>query len=255
MTADAHQKSRAESSALTTRPSAEQQGAPTGGSSYGRGGGDSSAPDPGKLFAAEAAYAEGLFRQTVGDVTGAIAALESSLQALPSYAPALLGMGSVEYQRGNRPAAKRHFDTLLELPEDTVDLVEILDRAGNFLIDMDAYADGCEHYRRAVERFPQAACLHQGLGCCAGHLRDFALALTASRAALALEPDDQKLVTDLGWTRYLAGEIDEARETLARAVAMDPADELAANNLRVCNGELDPGLGQAGAPAPRGEGA
>lgn len=59
-------------------------------------------------------------------------------------------------------------------------------------------------------------------------------ALTAAEAALALEPDRQELVNDLGWTLYLAGRLVDAQATLERAVTMDPSNRLAPENLRVC---------------------
>jgi len=68
-------------------------------------------------------------------------------------------------------------------------------------------------------------------------------AIAASRAALALEPDNQKLVNDLGWSLQQAGIIDEARAILERAVAMDPTDELARENLRICR--TNPGMPKA----------
>ncbi|RJQ69341.1 MAG: tetratricopeptide repeat protein [Desulfobacteraceae bacterium] len=58
--------------------------------------------------------------------------------------------------------------------------------------------------------------------------------IEASRRALELEPDNQKLVNDLGWSLFQAGRLKEAEEVLLKAVAMDPADELARENLRLC---------------------
>jgi Flp pilus assembly protein TadD len=51
---------------------------------------------------------------------------------------------------------------------------------------------------------------------------------------LELEPGNQKLVNDLGWTLLQAGSLPQARELLERAVSMDPSDELAKQNLRFC---------------------
>jgi len=99
---------------------------------------------------------------------------------------------------------------LLDLPDGTQDLREIIDKAGDFLIHSGKYMDGLELYRRAAARFPRVAVFHQGIGCCAGHLGRHDDAITASRAALALEPDNPKLVIDLGWSLYEAERLDEA---------------------------------------------
>jgi hypothetical protein len=48
------------------------------------------------LFAAEAAYAHSIFRSAIGDSAGCIQALERAIEIKPTYAPAVLAMGSVD---------------------------------------------------------------------------------------------------------------------------------------------------------------
>ena len=55
-----------------------------------------------RLFAAEAAYADSIFRTALGDSQGCIDALGCSLEFMPTYAPALLSLGTAEYQLGHR---------------------------------------------------------------------------------------------------------------------------------------------------------
>ena len=76
---------------------------------------------------------------------------------------------------------------------------------------------------------------HQGAGCCAAHLGRLEEAVAASRRALAIEPENQKFVNDLGWSLAQSGALHEARAMLERAVAMDLSDDLARENLRRCN--------------------
>lgn len=185
-------------------------------------------------FFAEAEYADSILRSALGDHEGCIAALRRSLECKPTYAPAILSLGSVEYQSGKRAEGQELFRCLLSLPKNTPDLCEIIDKAGSFLIDIGAYKDGLELYRSAVEKFPAAAVLRQGIGCCAGHETCHEEAIAASEQALQLEPDNQKFVNDLGWCLLEAGRVQEARRTLERAVSMDPSDELARENLRLC---------------------
>jgi predicted lipase len=54
------------------------------------------------LFEAEAAYANSIFRSAIGDSAGCIRALERAIEIKPTYAPAVLSMGSVEYQRNRK---------------------------------------------------------------------------------------------------------------------------------------------------------
>ena len=55
---------------------------------------------------------------------------------------------------------------------------------------------------------------HQGLGYCASHLGHLEVAVTASRRALELEPNNQKFVNDLGWSLFESGALQEARVPL-----------------------------------------
>jgi Flp pilus assembly protein TadD len=187
-------------------------------------------------FAAEAAYADSIFREAIGDMQGSMEALRRALEFKPDYAPAVLSLGSVEYQLGHRAEGRKLLLSLLSMQQS--DWMEIVDKAGTFLIHSKRYADGLELYRAAAERCPDVGVFHQGIGCCADHLGCHEEALEASRRAVELEPDNQRFVNDLGWTLYLSGSLQEARAMLERAVAMDPTDELARENLRFCDAKL-----------------
>src|SRR6516164_1416028 len=88
--------------------------------------------------------------------------------------------------------------------------------------------------RAAVKRYPGVSALFHGLGYCAGHAGLHEEAVAAHERALELEPDNQKLVSDLGWTLLQAGHVLEARKTLERAVSIDHSDRLTQQNLRFC---------------------
>jgi tetratricopeptide (TPR) repeat protein len=175
----------------------------------------------------------------LGDLDACITSLEQSLELVPTYAPAILALGSIDYQLDDPEQGRRRLFSLLDLADherhaEAPDLAEILDHAGDFLISRSDYRDGFELYQRAVAHFPDAAALHQGLCLCAGHQGHHEVALAAAEAALALEPDNQELVNDMGWTLYERGEPDRALPFLQRAVELDPQDALAAENLRIC---------------------
>jgi tetratricopeptide (TPR) repeat protein len=192
-----------------------------------------------RLFRAEAAYAESIFSQALGDVAGSIEAAERSLEWKPDYPPAILTMGSIEYQRGNEEVGARLFRSLLTLPDDDGDLWEVIDRAGEFLIDERRYAEGLELYASACLRFPDEVPLLQGLACCAGHEGAHHRSIEAARRALDLEPHRADLTSDLGWSLFQADRLEEAEETLRRAVALDGDDERARENLRICRAARD----------------
>jgi len=199
---------------------------------------DNAARQKWSLFEAQAAYADSIFRSAIGDSAGCIQALERAIKIKPTYAPAVLSMGSVEYQRNRKAKGRKLMLSLVAMPDDTADIAAIIDKAGDFLIGVREYADGLELYRAAARRFPEVAVMHQGRGCCAGHMGELEEAVAASRRALELEPDNQKFVNDLGWSLAESGALQEARVVLERAVAIDPADRLARENLRLCNLKL-----------------
>ena len=190
--------------------------------------------DDWQLFEAEAQYADSIFRSALGDTEASIAAARRAVEIKPDYAPAVLTMGSIEYQLGREAEGKHLFRSLLSLPDQSEDFWEVIDKAGDFLIQNKRYADAMEFYEGAVARFPDLAVLHQGLACCAGHQGLFDKAVVASQKALDLDPSRQDLTNDLGWSLFEAGRIEEAEEVLLRAVAMDPTDDLARENLRLC---------------------
>ena len=157
---------------------------------------------------------------------------------MPTYAPAILSMGSVLYQDGRIAEGRKLFQSLLSLPKNTTYICQIIDEAGTFLTRFGAYEDGLALYRTAVKKYPDVPALFHGLGYCASNAGLHEEAVSANQRALELDPENQKLVNDLGWTLLQAGRLPQARETLERAVSMDPTDELATENLRFCRRQV-----------------
>ena len=191
-----------------------------------------------RLFQAEADYADSIVRSALGDQEGSLAALKRALEWDPTYAPAILTLGSIEYQRRRRAQGRKLFQSLVSLPETTPDLFEIIDEAATFLVDFRAYQDGLALFRAAAERFPSVAAFHEGVCWAASKLRLYDQALAAAERSLQLEPGTQKYVNNLGWALFEAGRLEQAQTELERAVSMDPADELARENLRLCRAEI-----------------
>jgi superkiller protein 3 len=210
-----------------------------------------------RQFYAEAEYADSILRDARGDREGSILALKRALEAMPTYAPAILSMGSVLYQIGKIAEGRELFQALLSLPKNTPEICPIIDEAGTFLTRIGAYEDGMAVYRTAVTRYPDVPALLQGLGYCASNAGLHEEAVSANQRALELEPENQQLVNDLGWTLLQAGRLPQAWQTLERAVLMDPNDELAKENLRFCRRQLarrkigEDGNSQTARRAPR----
>ena len=85
----------------------------------------------------------------------------------PEFAPAMLTVGSLEYQYGRIEEAMAKFLKLATLPVDTDELVEIIDRAGDFLIDQRDHIHAGQMYAAAASAYPEVALYHGGMGYCA----------------------------------------------------------------------------------------
>jgi tetratricopeptide (TPR) repeat protein len=150
----------------------------------------------------------------------------------PEYAPAMLTVGSVEYQYGRPKEAMALFLKLTTLPADTEDLTLIIDRAGDFLIDQDDHVNAGRLYAAAVKAHPQVARYHIGVGYCAGKRGRMEESVAHHRRAVELEPNNYLHLNDLGYTLLEAGQYDEAEKVLKRAVQLAPPEyQLAKGNL------------------------
>ena len=150
----------------------------------------------------------------------------------PLYAPALLTVGSIEYQIGRLGEAMKLFITLTTLPKDEEDLVIITDKAGDFLIDQDDYENALALYSAAEKAYPRETVYLNGSGYCLGELGRYEDSVEKQRRVDALEPNNYKHLNDLGYSLFEAGKFDEAEEVLQRSISLAPPDyEFSRNNL------------------------
>ena len=150
----------------------------------------------------------------------------------PEYAPALLTVGTLEYELGRSEEALDLLRRLTTLPGATEDLSEIIDKAGDYLIDKDDIQAALELYLAAVKVHPGVALYHGAVGYCLGKLGDRKSAVQCARRAVELDLDNHLWLNDLGWSLMEIGNLAQAEEVLERAVSLAPPDyELAKNNL------------------------
>ena len=155
-----------------------------------------------------------------------------SLAIDPLYAPAILTVGSIEYQLGRKGEAIKLFNGLTELPKNEKDLHIIIDEAGDFLIDREDYENAFALYSLAEKAYPRKAVHPRGAGYCLGKLGRYDEAIGKHRRLNDLEPDNCKHLNDLGYSLLEAGKLDEAEEVLKRAASLAPEDfECPRNNL------------------------
>ncbi|MBI2925073.1 MAG: tetratricopeptide repeat protein [Verrucomicrobia bacterium] len=150
----------------------------------------------------------------------------------PTFAPALLTVGSLEHQLGRKDEARVMFLTLLKLAKDTPDLEVIIDKAGAFLLEADDFDEARQLYEAACAAFPVSTRLLGGLGYSLAKLGRREEAVAIQRRALALDRDNPDLLNDLGWALTENSQYEEAERVLQRAVTLAPAeDDWPRNNL------------------------
>jgi tetratricopeptide (TPR) repeat protein len=152
----------------------------------------------------------------------------------PRFAPALLTVGSSEYQHGFVKEAMEFFLTLTKLPENEEDLAQIIDKAGNFLLDHDDFKNALELYLAAEQLYPTKAVYYIGSGYCFYRLGNIGESIRKERRAVELEPDNYLHLNDLGYSLLEAGHLEEAEVILKRAIGLAPPEyEFARNNLEL----------------------
>lgn len=152
----------------------------------------------------------------------------------PLYAPALLTVGSSEYQHRFVKKAMELFLTLTTLPEDEEDLAVIIDKAGDFLLDYDDYNNALQLYLAAEKAYPGKALFYIGSGYCLGKLGKTEQSIGKHRKADELEPDNYRHLNDLGYSLLEAGQLEDAEILLKRSASLAPPEyEFARNNLEL----------------------
>ena len=196
------------------------------------------------LFNYDASVASDIFQEAISRLPGAGVSPGNdnpgwgaviALAIDPACAPAMLTVGSVEYQFGRPEEAMIHFLALAALPGNTEELPEIIDEAGEFLLDQQDYTRARTLYAEAARRHETVPLYHNALGYCASKLGEMRAAVDHSRRAVELAPENCRFLSDLGWSLVEAESYDEAEEVLLKAVNLSPKDpHQAKENLLEC---------------------
>ena len=151
----------------------------------------------------------------------------------PKYAPALLTVGCYEYDCGRKTAGMSLLLQLLELPRQTPDWVEIVDKAGEFLVDHNDALEAQRLYEAALKVQPKEQKLIIGMGWALCRSQQHAKALPWMKKAIANAPNDSAVHNDYGFALMELGQFDEAEKALETAVRLASPDyDLPANNLK-----------------------
>ena len=143
-------------------------------------------------------------------------------------AETLYKIGSIHDMRNNDRLAAAAYRWTLSLQPQHVGASTGL---GVILLETRQYDEAGAYLGAVAEAHPQVWQAHNGLGILADLRGDSAAAIGHYRAALAALPNSALILNNLGYSQYLAGDLDGARQTLERALHSDADYELAWRNL------------------------
>lgn len=170
----------------------------------------------------------------VGSAKSAEARLRHALELVPDHLEGLNLLAQVCAQ------TSRHKETFSLLERG---IAALATRPADLVLFGTAQAETYEErrdFRRAKAVYERclevvdAAGFHGGLGYCLGKLGDLRGAARHAEAASKLAPERADYLSDWAWSLIEVGRPTEALPLLERAVAMNPANELAHGNLEHC---------------------
>jgi len=137
------------------------------------------------------------------------------LDVEPLNAQALYCFAQLMVTKNNHVVAKRLLKTLLVIKPDSCKIWLLLARS---LEARSQFAEGAQAYREIIKRRPDIAIAHRGLGSLLVKLGDYAQAVAAFDAALALKPGDEQTAANLNRALHI---LEQARPA-GRAVVRVP---------------------------------
>ncbi|MBI4595789.1 MAG: tetratricopeptide repeat protein [Candidatus Tectomicrobia bacterium] len=170
-----------------------------------------------------------------GDVKNAESRLLGVLKLKPNQEELVEAynlLAQIYAQTGRREEAIKSFEIALATAPDvavslTTSLAEMFEKQKDWEKAIEVYNLGLAHCRHAS--------LHNGLAYCLGKTGRLSEAENNERQATELAPGDATYANDLGYVLLEQGKLEQAKEYFERALQIDPAYELAQNNLALCS--------------------
>jgi tetratricopeptide (TPR) repeat protein len=129
---------------------------------------------------------------------------------------------------GKTPYAGQVYQRVLQLDPDNAVAYEQL---GLLYIGVRQLAIGREHLHRAIELDETRWAAHNALGVLADTERNYPLAIEHYQLALSQNVGSAKLLTNLGYSYYLSGDLDKAENLYRLVLGIDASYERAVANL------------------------
>jgi len=153
-----------------------------------------------------------------GELERAIVLYSQAIEVKPS-ADLWFRVGWIYGRLGKQQPAEQAFANTLQLDPGYARAHEEL---GLLYLENRQREKSAEHLNKAVEIDPALWRSHNALGVLADTSQDYAAAIRHYEAALAVDPDSPLLICNLGYSHYLAGNLDRAEQLYAQALILQP---------------------------------
>jgi Flp pilus assembly protein TadD len=168
---------------------------------------------------AEAWLGSGVCRAALGDDTAARVDLERAAEHAPTRAEPLVALADVDVAQGDLAGALGRYRAavLLDAGSATARV-----KLGNTLLRTGAPEQAAAAFRAAIERRPDLAAAHNGLGAALLAQSDLQGAETELKSAASLDPKDAHPLLNLARLYKRRGDSAAFADALAQAEARDP---------------------------------
>lgn len=162
----------------------------------------------------------GLALHAGGQLAEAIRSYQRAVELQPDYPDAQYNLGNALQQAGERDEAVACYRRAVALKPD---FIEAHNNLGNVLRHLGRLEQAAESYKAVLALQPGLAAAHNNLGNVLKALHRSDEAVASYRQALALRPDFAEAVSNLALALEESGRMDEALDFYSRAVSHDPS--------------------------------
>jgi Flp pilus assembly protein TadD len=162
-----------------------------------------------------------------GNLEAALPLYSAVLQEQPT-AQTWLKSAVIHNRLGHDREAIYAFGRVLALEPDNVDALE---QIGLIYVLHEQVDQAREYLERAIALDPSRWRAHNGLGVLSDTQHDYSAAVAHYQAALAITPNSAMLLSNAGYSQYLAGDLDTAAATFVKALSCDTTYAPARRNL------------------------
>ncbi len=167
---------------------------------------------------AEAYYVDATEMSKKGDLRGAIAAFNKSIELNPSKAEAFYGRGNLYYQAGNYQQAIADYDRAIAL---NPSYANAYFNRGLARYNLEDYSGAIDDYSKVLGFEPKDVEAYYQRALSYYQLKDYSKAIEDYTKTLQLQPEDAKAYKARGLAKTAAGDLQDALTDYTKAIALE----------------------------------